>query len=37
LTHLEKVPAQDAADALAIALCHLHSRAITARLRSVGG
>jgi crossover junction endodeoxyribonuclease RuvC len=37
LTGLEKAPAQDAADALAIALCHLHSRAITARLRSVGG
>ena len=37
LTKLPKVPAQDAADALALAICHLHSRAITARLRSVGG
>jgi len=37
LTKLPEVPAQDAADALALAICHLHSRAITARLRSVGG
>ena len=37
LTRLREVPAQDAADALALAICHLHSRAITARLRSVGG
>jgi crossover junction endodeoxyribonuclease RuvC len=37
LAKLPEVPAQDAADALALAICHLHSRAITARLRSVGG
>lgn len=37
LTQLEKVPPQDAADALAVALCHLHSRAIATRLRSVSG
>ncbi len=37
LTKLPKVPAQDAADALALAICHLHSRAISARLRSIGG
>lgn len=37
LAQLEKVPPQDAADALAVALCHMHSRAIATRLRSVGG
>lgn len=34
LLGLPEKPAQDAADALALAICHLHSRRITARLRS---
>ena len=33
LLGLSEVPRQDAADALALALCHMHSRAFTARLR----
>ncbi len=34
LLGLEKVPPQDAADALAIALCHAHSRPLHARARA---
>jgi crossover junction endodeoxyribonuclease RuvC len=34
LLGLEKVPPQDAADALAIALCHAHSRPMHARARA---
>jgi len=32
LLRLPKKPAQDAADALALAICHMHSRAFTTRL-----
>lgn len=32
LLHLPETPRQDAADALALALCHMHSRAFSARL-----
>lgn len=34
LLGLNETPQQDAADALALALCHMHSRAFTARLRA---
>lgn len=34
LLGLDRVPAQDAADALAIALCHAHSRPMHARARA---
>jgi crossover junction endodeoxyribonuclease RuvC len=37
LLGLSKVPAQDAADALAIALCHAHSREMKRRAASQGG
>lgn len=37
LLGLPKVPAQDAADAMAIALCHLHSRAHRRRVQAAGG
>ncbi len=37
LLGLPKVPTQDAADAMAIALCHLHSRGVRRRVRAVGG
>jgi crossover junction endodeoxyribonuclease RuvC len=36
LLNLQKTPQADAADALAIALCHANSRGITARLASLG-
>ncbi len=32
LLHLPETPPQDAADALALALCHMHSRAFSVRL-----
>lgn len=35
LLGLAKVPAQDAADALAVALCHAHSRPMNARAQAV--
>jgi crossover junction endodeoxyribonuclease RuvC len=34
LLGLDETPQQDAADALALALCHMHSRAFTARLQA---
>lgn len=37
LLGLSEPPAQDAADAVALALCHIHSRSMAARLRGVGG
>jgi len=36
LLGLPRQPPQDAADALAIALCHLHSRAVHQRIRAAG-
>jgi crossover junction endodeoxyribonuclease RuvC len=36
LLNLQKTPQADAADALAIALCHANSRGMTARLASLG-
>ena len=36
LLNLEKIPQADAADALAIAVCHANSRGINSRLMTLG-